>query len=38
MKIIKYLFFIAVFFCSCRGDLLYEKGKYSIRKKNIVSY
>lgn len=37
-KIIPGLFFTALFLCSCRGDLLYKEGRYSIRKKNIVSY
>lgn len=37
-KIITSLFFTAIILCSCRGDLLYKEGKYSIRKKNIVSY
>jgi hypothetical protein len=37
-KIIAVFFFTAIILSSCRGDLLYKKGKYSIRKKNIVSY
>lgn len=37
-KITTGLFFLTLIFCSCRGDLLYKEGKYSIRKKNIVSY
>lgn len=37
-KITAAIFFSAIFLSSCRGDLLYKKGKYSIRKKNIVSY
>ena len=37
-KIITVLFFTAAILGSCRGDLLYKEGKYSIRKKNIVSY
>ncbi len=37
-KIITAIFFITSILCSCRGDLLYKEGKYSIRKKNIVSY
>ena len=37
-KITAGLFFTAIFLCSCQGDLLYKNGKYSIRKKNIVSY
>ncbi len=32
------LFLITTIFISCQGDLLYKEGKYSIRKKNIVSY
>ena len=32
------LFFTAIVLYSCQGDLLYKDGKYSIRKKNIVSY
>lgn len=37
-KIISTVFFTAIFLCSCQGDLLYKDSKYSIRKKNIVSY
>ena len=37
-KIIVGLYFFTVLICSCRGDLICKKGKYSIRKKNIVSY
>ena len=37
-KIIAGLFFTAIILFSCQGDLLYKDGKYSIRKKNIVSY
>lgn len=37
-KIITVLFFTATVLCSCCGELLYKEGKYSIRKKNIVSY
>ena len=37
-KIIAGLFFTSTVLCSCQGDLLYKDGKYSIRKKNIVSY
>jgi len=37
-RIIAGLFFTAIVLCSCRGDLLYKDSKYSIRKKNIVSY
>ena len=32
------IIFMAGILCSCCGDLLYKKGKYRIRKKNIVSY
>lgn len=32
------LFFTAIILCGCQGDLLYKDSKYSIRKKNIVSY
>ena len=38
LKITAGLFFSAIALCSCAGDLLYKQGKYSIRKKNIVSY
>ena len=37
-KIITTVIFVVITLCSCRGDLLYKEGKYSIRKKNIVSY
>ena len=37
-KITAGLFFTSTVLCSCQGDLLYKDGKYSIRKKNIVSY
>ncbi len=37
-KITMALFFMALILGSCSGDLLYKEGKYSIRKKNIVSY
>ena len=38
LKIIAGLFFTVTILCSCRGELLYKDSKYSIRKKNIVSY
>ena len=37
-KIITTVFFALITLGSCRGDLLYKEGKYSIRKKNIVSH
>ena len=37
-KIIAGIFFTAIFLWSCRGDVLYKDSKYTIRKKNIVSY
>lgn len=37
-QIITGLFFLTSVLFSCRGKLLYKEGKYSIRKKNIVSY
>lgn len=38
IEILIIIFLIAAISISCKGDLLYKEGKYSIRKKNIVSY